>query len=153
MRIEHGLRMRLPILGEAEAIGKPECPLIWRWTLIGEDKTAGDSHWWRKMPVKVMLHYFTPNTEDLDWHDHPRSFFTFVFKGEYTDINLKERSDHLSAPALRFRSAEHAHRTITGKAGAWTLIVMGPLKRPWGFWLDGSWIPWRKYDGTKRICE
>jgi len=136
--------MNLPILGKAEPVGNPECPIIWRWTLVGEGKTEGDRHWWRFMPFKVMLHYFPPRTADLDVHDHPRSFMTFMLRGSYKDVR-PDGSEILRAPAVRYRAAEHAHRTVTGARGAWTLVIMGPLKRPWGFWLDGKWRPWREY--------
>jgi hypothetical protein len=123
---------------EREIIGPPECPLFHRWTLL-EPKIRG------RVPFKVMLHHFMPNRQDADVpHDHPRSFVTLVLRGGYDDLIPDANGDlhvgdHLSAPTVRFRRAEHAHMTRTDDRGAWTLVIMGPERRPWGFWREGKW--------------
>lgn len=126
--------MRLP---EPEVIGPPECPLFLRWTLLAP-RLRG------KALCKVMVHYFFPHRQDADVpHDHPRSFVTFVLDGGYDDIvpdgDGLAVGDRLNAPTVRFRRAEYAHMTRTDERGAWTLVVMGPEKRPWGFWRRGEW--------------
>jgi hypothetical protein len=30
--------------------------------------------------------------------------------------------------------------------GATTLVIMGRLRREWGFWRDGRWYPWRRFE-------
>jgi len=35
---------------------------------------------------------------------------------------------------------------------AWTLILMGPRVRRWGFWVDGKWCWWRRHDPARNIC-
>jgi hypothetical protein len=47
---------------------------------------------------------------------------------------------------VRYRPAEHTHLTQTSRAGAWTVVVMCPLARPWGFWRSGKWWAWRDYE-------
>jgi hypothetical protein len=54
--------------------------------------------------------------------------------------------DRVQAPAVRYRSAKHVHTTQVGPAGCKTVVIMGRLARPWGFWRGGSWYPWRAYD-------
>jgi hypothetical protein len=57
---------------------------------------------------------------------------------------------------LRLRPANHAHRTKVGPSGCWTLVVMGPLRRRWGFWRDGLWWFWKDYEaafGFAMRCE
>lgn len=68
----------------------------------------------------------------------------------------EQRVDRLRAPALRFRCAEHAHVTEVHPDGALTLVIMGPLRRDWGFWREGRWWPWRSYErrfGLGFRCE
>lgn len=116
-----------------EAIGNPECPLIHRWTLINIGV------------AKLLVHHFLPDGRDVDYHDHPRSFLTFVFRGRYFDLTPKG-SETVKAPAIRYRSADHAHKTNTDHRGAWSLVLMGRLVRPWGFVRNGKWMPWKVYD-------
>lgn len=123
-----------------EVIGVPECPLIYRWTLLGEPTWRG------KWPFKVMLHYFLPTSRDRDPHDHPRPFLTIALRGYYDDISPTGRIDRVKAPTLRYRRAEHTHMTISGPKGCWTLVVMGPKQRAWGFLRDGRWWPFKAYE-------
>ncbi len=40
--------------------------------------------------------------------------------------------------------------------GCWTLVLMGPVRRRWGFWRDGRWWFWRDYErvfGFGMRCE
>lgn len=70
-----------------------------------------------------------------------------------TGLVLAER---LNAPAVRRRRAEHAHMTRTDGRGAWTLVVMGPERRAWGFWRLGRWWNWREFEqrfGFTWRCE
>lgn len=54
--------------------------------------------------------------------------------------------DAVRAPTIRYRRAEHAHITKVGPAGAFTICIMGPKRRSWGFFRDGRWWPWRRYE-------
>lgn len=47
---------------------------------------------------------------------------------------------------LRYRKAQHIHITQSGPRGAWTLVLMTPLERKWGFWRNGKWWPWKDYE-------
>jgi hypothetical protein len=137
-----------------EVIGQDECPLMLRWTFFD----------WG---VKAMVHYFPAEVSDRDPHDHPRSFVTLVLRGDYRDESWDEpgfearqssphfiptfdklrKRERLRAGAIRYRPAEYMHIVETDLKGCWTLVVMGPLVREWGFRrLDsGKWWPWGKY--------
>lgn len=170
-------RLRRP-LPPSERIGPPECPILNRWILIGgATGSAGSS-------LKLMLHHFLPNRDDRDMHDHPRPFWTFVLWGSYENLvpctgRLCNEGivgfimrppelcticggdgfivgEHMKRGVLRYRPATHAHRTRVGPEGCWTLVLMGPLRRPWGFWREGKWWPWREYEqrfGFGMRCE
>lgn len=47
---------------------------------------------------------------------------------------------------VRYRPPEHTHITQSGPEGAWTIVLMGPQARDWGFWRGGVWWAWRKYE-------
>lgn len=162
-----------------EVIGQADCPLMYRWTLVNLGDRIG----------KLMIHYFLPTARDRDYHDHPRSFLTFVLRGGYEDtsrcvrcegtgamplfglalgVGLHDKVlcskcggtgriiDEVRAPTFRFRRADHAHITMARQDGAWSLVVMGPLRRDWGFWREGMWWPWRRYEdafGGSFRCE
>lgn len=130
-----------------ETIGQKECPLMMRWSLWlpGPKK----SPWF-----KVLLHYFPPNVTDRDPHDHPRSFVTLILKGSYFNTEWEKScqgsvllpvGEWMRRGRFCFRPADHLHITETADAGAWTLVIMGPEKRDWGFVRDGVWFPWMKY--------
>lgn len=151
--------MKVSLHPPVEVIGQPECPILHRWTIIN----AGS---W-----KLLLHHFLPTSRDRDPHDHPRAFVTVVVRGDYVDVQprackrghvghyddatfcqtcgapiLDEVADHVRAPAIRYRPATHTHKTYAGERGAWTIVVMGPLVRAWGFLRDGRFWPWREYE-------
>jgi hypothetical protein len=132
------------LLGGWEIIGPVECPLMLRRTLLS-------CRWF-----KLLWHEFFPGASDRVAHDHPRSFVTFVVRGGYDDLSPGRPVDRLRAPAVRFRRAEHAHITRVHGDGAKTLVVMGPLRREWGFWHLGAWLPWREHErryGLGFRCE
>lgn len=122
------------VVNGVEIIGPPECPLMARRTLVS------------RRSFKVLLHEFFPNASDEAHHDHPRSFLTFVYQGGYDDLQPDGNVDHVYAPAIRYRRAEHAHITKVGPDGAKTLVIMGRLRREWGFIRDGKWYEWRRFE-------
>lgn len=108
---------------------------MYRWTLMDG-------------PIKILVHHFLPNGDDPDPHDHPRSFVTFILAGDYIDESVEDgvlHYEHMERGALRLRRAKHMHRTLVGERGCWTIVVMGPISRRWGFLWDGRWWPWKKY--------
>lgn len=112
-----------------EYLGLKECPYARRWTLESKHGT-------------LRVHHFYRSDDERALHDHPWWFLTFVFKGGYTDVN-EQGNDHLRAPAIRFRRAEHKHTVRTDPGGAWTFVISGPKKRIWGFWVPriGEKVP------------
>jgi hypothetical protein len=134
---------------KCEVIGQEACPLMLRWTFLD----------WGFL--KAMIHYFPAEISDRDPHDHPRPFVTFVLRGNYRDESWKPgdethtasgielpppHCERVSAGAIKYRSAKHLHIVETDVLGCWTLVVMGPIVREWGFVrLSGKWWDWGKY--------
>lgn len=157
------------MVGRWEQIGPPDCPLMFRRTIV-----AGRLG-------KLLIHRFVPAATDKDPHDHPRAFVTIVLRGGYDDVQPcagclgdgrggdylgmpcedcwgsgVARVDRVRAPTIRYRSASHAHITNVHDDGALTVVIMGWLVRDWGFVREGRWWPWRWYErkfGLGFRCE
>lgn len=109
-----------------EPIGLDECPYMRRWVF---DFGA----------FAIRLHRWQASDDARAWHDHAWWFFTCVLWGSYTDVSW-EGDDTLTAGSIRFRGAHHQHTVQILKPGTWTLLVTGPVKRRWGFWVkDKLW--------------
>lgn len=125
------------MFGDPEIIGNDQCPVMLRWTLM------------ERLGCKVLLHHFLPNGDDPEPHDHPRSFWTIVLGGGYVDeetfLDGSTATEPMTRGRVRFRPATHMHRTLVGPNGCWTIVVMGPLRREWGFYWDEQWWPWKAY--------
>lgn len=114
-----------------QELGRPECPYLKRWVVnFGK--------------FSIRLHHWIGSDDPRYMHDHPWGFFTFVIKGGYTDVT-ETGEEHLGAGSLTYRDAHHKHTVQTDPGGAWTLLLVGPFKRKWGFWVDGEFVGVRKY--------
>lgn len=143
------LEQRVPV----EIIGQEECPMFLRWEFLKLGKAPF---------LKAMVHYFPAETTDRDPHDHPRSFITFVLRGRYIDtswekVELPDQEymqtiELVEAGQVIYRPARHTHIVETAEVGCWTIVVMGPEIREWGFlrisaskYTSHRWMPWKKY--------
>lgn len=150
----------------SEDIGRPECPYLHRWVAQ-----------FGKFSVRV--HHWMGSDDPRHFHDHQWWFLTLVLKGGYTDISSPnpeagvtsiawEQSDEpgavqlatkhhekLSPGSVRFRPALHTHTVQVDPGGCWTLMITGPPRRDWGFWVNGIWKRQRKYfrDHGHHPCE
>lgn len=115
----------------AEALGKAECPYIVRYCLdFGL--------------FSIRLHHWLSSDDQRNFHDHPWWFFTIVLKGSYTDIS-PNKSERMTVGKFAFRRALHRHTVKVDKGGCWTLLITGPEKRIWGFWVNGKFRKRNKY--------
>lgn len=122
----------------------------------------------------IFLHRMDAPDPGRDLHDHPWWFVSLIVAGGY----VEERAD--TRDAVRYASVaveypdafdtvRRGHRvvrrpwslrvmhpdechTITGLLGrrSWSLIVHGPKRRNWGFYLADGWMPWRRYHDERR---
>jgi len=131
-------RFKLFQLRWKEALGKPECPYAYRYVLnFGL--------------FAIRLHHWIRSDDKRYMHDHPYWFWTLVLKGHYVDVSHNAEFDkpdtlfasetnieHMKAGILRFRPAKHKHYVEVVIPNTWTLLLTGPAKRDWGFWVDGK---------------
>lgn len=109
--------------------------------------------------IRIYLHKFTGN-DACDLHCHPNSFISIGLLGKYEEEfwNSKKKKSFkriYKAPFFRFLQASHTHRIqLVNNQPAWTLIIMFPKKREWGFykWINGKrkWIHWKQYVGDNK---
>lgn len=95
--------------------------------------------------------------------DDPRPAFT-------AEIGALAEARTLRRPgSVAFRHAKWRHRVELLPSGrfaqsgealrreAWTLVLMGPRSRRWGFWVDSdgrrTWCWWRRHNQQLDICE
>ena len=129
------LARRLPVPEEIN--GGKRCPTyLFRWELLS---LLGGAY-------RVYLHKFVGDDWALDLHDHPKHFTSIGLSGGYVE-HTNESVRRFDAPWLRWWPGEHTHRLTgpTPERPCWTLVIVGPAVREWGFWSDGRWILWRDY--------
>ena len=131
-----------------EPIPKHEPTCLHRWILWRGQNGRG-----------VYLHEFIAN-EPRDPHDHPKHFISIGLKGRYQEIQHaadypdRWKTVEYRAPWIRRFRPDHVHR-IELRPGetCWTLAIVGPTKRDWGFHTrDKSarvWIGHKEYNDRR----
>lgn len=130
--------------------GAGRCPVyLERWTFFN------------LFGVAVYLHHFLGDDWAIDPHDHPRRFTSIGLKGWYYEdvygvqkwagqdgqlVTVHKGTTKYTAPWFRSFPATHIHRIRASECGnCWTLVIVGPKRRAWGFIRDGVWTPFREY--------
>ncbi len=102
-----------------QKLGDLKCPYLHRWVL--------DCRWF-----SIRLHHWLRGDDPRALHDHPWNFIVVVLKGSYWDVTANGRQ-LMSPGTVQYRNALHKHTVDT--KGCWTLVLTGPVIRPWGFWV------------------
>lgn len=121
-----------------EINGANLCPTyLYRWELLSIASGA----------AKVYLHKFVGDDWALDLHDHPKRFISIGLFGGYIEVRDTGGWRRYRAPWIRSFPATHSHRLIgpTPERPCWTLVIVGPPVREWGFWSAIGWQSWRTY--------
>ena len=107
----------------------------------------------------IYLHKIHSPDADRDHHDHPWSFVSVVLRGGYMEERKvplptlhaipgeprqwfwARRWLHRTPFTIGFRRATDLHRITTlDRKPTWTLVIVGPRRRDWGFQTDGGWV-------------
>jgi hypothetical protein len=78
-----------------EALGLPECPYLYRWTLI-------------LFGFSIRLHHWIKSDDRRYFHDHACDLISIIFKGQYTNVT-PEGAFPATAWKPRFMKAEARH--------------------------------------------
>ena len=106
-----------------EPLGRPECPYLYRWTLI-------------LFGFSIRLHHWIRSDDKRHFHDHPVDFISIVLRGWYTNVT-PEGSFRVQAPACWISRGDKRHYLDIPTGGAWTLLICSRPYRKWGFWVNG----------------
>jgi hypothetical protein len=109
---------------------------MYRWPLV------------KRPRLSIYLHKFVADDWSRDLHDHPKRFVSIGLRGSYVEETPAGFRIY-RAPWVRSFPATHVHRIRLVGASCWTLVVVFKATRPWGFWNEGRWIPWREYVGSE----
>lgn len=95
----------------------------------------------------IRLHHIRLPDYGKELHDHPFDFVSIVVKGWYIEKLMHGPFVRHALGLPRYRKAESAHViTDVSKGGVWTLVFRGPIRRSWGFWQNGKWVPHSEYE-------
>jgi len=115
-----------------EALGLPECPYLYRWTLVLFGYT-------------IRLHHWIKSDDRRFFHDHSCNLISIVIKGTYKNVT-PEGSFDVKAWRPRLMKATQRHYLDIPKEGAWTIILCGRPYKKWGFYVnDHMWRPLRYF--------
>lgn len=92
----------------------------------------------------VRLHHWLDSDDLRNPHDHAWDFWSFVLKGQVWDQDERGQRTLRKRWSLTKFNAEHRH-SVYVEDPAWTLIVTGPVRRQWGYWVDGKFRKRNKY--------
>lgn len=121
----------------------------------------------------VFLHRMQGADPGEDLHDHPWWFVSVPLLGGYLEERAETRdapgfadaavcADHIWQERHQIRRGhlverrprrwrtmrlDEAHRIVElTRRQTWTLVVHGPTRRRWGFYLPSGWMLWRDYE-------
>lgn len=124
-------------------IRNPRQPYLVRWRLL-------QTPWFA-----IYLHKICQPDQDRHLHDHPWPFVSIVLRGGYDEVRphgyrsgarvgewwparYEKRRGCLS---IAFRRSTDLHRiSRLHRRPTWTLLLVGPRRRDWGYSVGGRWI-------------
>lgn len=103
----------------------------------------------------VYVHQIHRADADQDCHDHPWRFVTWVIRGGYVEeLRRRPARPGGSEAVWRGRWSVHAmplryaHRLTDVQPNTWTLLLVGPKRQGWGFWVDGQAVDTMGWGGA-----
>lgn len=120
-----------------EALGRPECPYLYRWTFIF-------------FGYSIRIHHWIKSDDRRFFHDHSCNFISIILKGKYENVSITDdgllKVTKVKAGSVWKSNAYTRHYLDIPKEGAWTLLLCGRPYRKWGFWVNNhKWRPLRYF--------
>lgn len=112
----------------------------------------------------IYLHRMNGPDSRPTLHDHPWPFLSLILRGGYEETYVEQpwRADDVSEPdillanmtdlrawrvgtihRMRARSAHYIYRLL--RYPTWTLLLVGPRVRTWGYWDAAGWTPYDQH--------
>ena len=97
---------------------------------------------WRLLSLpwfSIYIHGIYKEDLDKNLHDHPWNIFTLILYGGYYEKTrkktvLRKPGNYAYRKANKPHKIEKLYKPIT-----YTLAIVGPRKRTWGYQLEGGW--------------
>ena len=120
-----------------EALGLPECPYLYRWTLI-------------LFGYSIRLHHWLRSDDNRYFHDHSCDLISIIIKGQYINVMPDENGLAVSHCARAWKprrmKATDRHWLKIPPEGAWTILLCSRPYHKWGFYVNGhKWRPLRYF--------
>jgi hypothetical protein len=120
-----------------EKLGFPQCPYLYRWTLI-------------LFGFSLRLHHWIKSDDRRFFHDHSCDLISIIIKGRYYNVMPDENGNPVKHLAKSWRprrmKATQRHYLDIPKEGAWTIILCGRPYHKWGFYVNNhKWRPLRYF--------
>ena len=120
-----------------EALGLPESPYLYRWTLILFGYT-------------IRLHHWIKSDDRRYFHDHSCDLISIIIKGYYYNVMPDVDGNPVKHLAVAWKprkmNALQRHYLDIPKGGAWTILLCGRPYHKWGFYVNNhKWRPLRYF--------
>ena len=128
-------------------IEKDGSPYLTRWWL--SPSTEKRYHERKHRPALLLHHIWRPDCDRAP-HDHPWWFVSLVLKGWYLE-NRYNADGYFTHQVRRrrfsigFRRSTDLHDIREVSPNLWTLVLVGPKCREWGFMTNDGWVHWKDY--------
>lgn len=129
------------------------------WTTMTLINSDGDVYLFRRrifqLPwVALYLHDIERGDERLDLHTHPFSFCSIILRGGYTEmVGYPQGATMGETETVRHgrfgvnlfpRGTSKAHTILESEPRTKTLVLAGPRRDSWGFFVEGEGVVWWK---------
>lgn len=94
--------------------------------------------WEGPLGISLRVHRWLGGDPKRCEHSHPWWFLILCLRGGYLDHSSTRSGDTLRAPALRLRKSGHRHAVTEVLPDTITVVLTGPKRRPWRFWIDDA---------------
>lgn len=99
---------------------------------------------------RMVIHRFWASDDECDGlHDHPWPYCTIILSGGYTEYRHNKPPRAAVPGSIIFAKARHLHRVklLNENQVTWTLFIMGPRIRKWGFLVGepARWVHWKTW--------
>jgi hypothetical protein len=121
---------------------------------IGGWENTYIKRWWLtpRAPeeTKAYLHNQLRDDEDRAHHDHPSDNISIIIEGGYIE-HTPGGVYYRAAGQVISRKAADLHRLALYRDAngviipSWSIFIMGPKIREWGFQCGDRWVPWQQF--------
>jgi hypothetical protein len=98
----------------------------------------------------VRAHWIKRRDLGRDQHSHPWDCRTIILRGYYYEARGHKRYLRWQGDTAVITADTFHEITNVSPDGVWTLFIMGPWKKTWGFNTPGGFVDWRTYLGLPK---